>query len=85
MEAAEISQLYIQIPVEDQPLLQLRGFEKVTIPPGETKTVEFNIRRRDISVWDVASQKWKLMVGTKYPILFGASSRNIMLNGTLEL
>lgn len=85
MEAAEIAQLYIQIPVEGQPLLQLRGFDKVTVPPGETKTVEFNIRRRDISVWNVTSQKWKFMVGTEYPIFVGASSRNIMLNGTLEL
>lgn len=84
-EAAEIAQLYIQIPVKGQPLLQLRGFDKVTIPPGETRTVEFNIRRRDLSVWDVTFQKWKLMLGTEYPIFVGTSSRNIMLNGTLEL
>lgn len=85
VEAAEIDQLYIQIPVEDQPLLQLRGFDKVTVPPSETRTVDFNIRRRDISVWDVASQKWKRIVGAQYPVFVGASSRNIKSNGTLGL
>lgn len=85
MKAAEIAQLYIQIPVEGQPLLQLRGFDKVTVPPCETRTLDFNIRRRDISVWDVASQKWTLIVEAQHPIFVGASSRCIKLDGTLEL
>ena len=85
VEAAEIAQLYIQVPDEAQPVLQLRGFDKVTVPPGETRAVDFKIRRRDISIWDVASQKWRLIVGSQYPIFVGASSRNIILNGTLEL
>jgi beta-glucosidase len=85
MEAAEVAQLYIQIPAEGQPLLQLRGFEKTNIPPGETRTVTFSIRRRDLSIWDVVAQKWKLILGAQYPIFVGASSRILMLNGTLEL
>ncbi|KAB8216275.1 glycosyl hydrolase family 3 N terminal domain-containing protein [Aspergillus novoparasiticus] len=85
MEAAEIAQLYVQIPGEGQPLLQLRGFDKVAVPPGETRTVDFNIRRRDLSTWDVTAQKWKLSVGVQYPIFVGSSSRKLLLNGTLYL
>ncbi|GMF68181.1 unnamed protein product [Aspergillus oryzae] len=85
MEAAEIAQLYVQIPGEGQPLLQLRGFDKVAVPPGETRTVDFNIRRRDLSTWDVAAQKWKLSVGVQYPVFVGSSSRKLLLNGTLYL
>lgn len=85
MEAAEIAQLYVQIPGEGQPLLELRGFDKVAVPPGETRTVDFNIRRRDLSTWDVAAQKWKLSVGAQYPVFVGSSSRKLLLNGTLYL
>lgn len=60
VEAAEIAQLYVSMLTKDQPIRQLRGFDKVMVPPGETRTVEFNLRRRDLSTWDVLSQKWRL-------------------------
>ncbi|KAJ6030667.1 uncharacterized protein N7446_000271 [Penicillium canescens] len=85
MEAAEIAQLYVHIPAIGQPVKQLRGFNKIIIPPGETRTVDFRLRRRDLSIWDVVSQKWKLIIGTEYLIYIGASSDKSLLNGTLVL
>lgn len=85
--AAEVAQLYIGIPSNDEfvtPVRQLRGFEKVPLEPGQTGTVTFPLTRRDLSVWDVKAQQWRLQAGS-YKINVGASSRDIKLEGTLEI
>ncbi|EHL01946.1 putative beta-glucosidase M [Glarea lozoyensis 74030] len=60
--AQQVTQLYIGIPQEGQPVRQLRGFEKIMIHPNATATVEFELRRRDLSVWDVTAQEWRLVL-----------------------
>ncbi|KAJ4422595.1 glycoside hydrolase 3 [Gnomoniopsis sp. IMI 355080] len=70
----EISQLYVGIP--NAPEKQLRGFEKVKLSPGEKAEVKFELRKRDLSVWDVASQNWLLQPG-EYNFYVGSSSRDI--------
>jgi len=85
VEAAEVAQLYLGIPVAGQPVRQLRGFDKVEIAPGETRHVQFNLRRRDLSVWDTGAQEWRLTLGTEYRVWVGASSRILPLNGTMVL
>jgi beta-glucosidase len=77
---AEVAQLYVNIP--GGPVKQLRGFSKVGIPVGEPVTVEFDLMRRDLSTWDVASQQW-LLQGGGYEIWVGSSSRDLPLKGTL--
>lgn len=81
----EVAQLYLHNPVEGQPVRQLRGFEKVMLQPGESITVEFELNRKDLSVWDVAAQRWRLTLGTDYTIFVGNSSRALALNGSLSL
>jgi beta-glucosidase len=83
-EAAEIAQLYIGIPCDGQPIRQLRGFEKRVISPGESVTTEFPLKRRDLSIWNVATQQWELVSG-KYRLYVGASSRNLPLTGEFEI
>jgi beta-glucosidase len=79
----EVAQLYIGIP--GGPVRQLRGFAKVGIEAGKTVTgVHFDLLRRDLSIWDVAAQKWKLQSGT-YNVWIGASSRDLRLNGTIDI
>ncbi|KAK0129270.1 hypothetical protein ONS95_001205 [Cadophora gregata] len=81
----EVAQLYLSIPVEGQPIRQLRGFEKVLLQPGESTTVEFELNRKDMSVWDVAAQKWKLALGAEYTFFVGNSSRALPLKQALKL
>ncbi|KAH7312929.1 putative beta-glucosidase M [Rhexocercosporidium sp. MPI-PUGE-AT-0058] len=81
----EVAQLYLHIPVEGQPVRQLRGFEKVMLQPGESTTVEFELNRKDMSVWDVAAQRWRLTLGTDYKVFIGSSSRALALNEVLSL
>lgn len=74
---AEVAQLYVQYPSEaQQPVRQLRGFEKVALAAGEHKDVTFKLRRRDISYWDVIAQKWALASG-EYIFSVGSSSRDL--------
>lgn len=80
---SEVAQLYVSYPKEaSQPPKQLRGFEKVSLQPGEEKSVTFSVRRRDLSHWDVVAQKWALASG-EYTFSVGASSRD--LKGSVKL
>jgi beta-glucosidase len=50
----EVVQLYIHDPVANisQPVRRLRGFERVTLNPGETRTVTFTLDRSDFGFYD---------------------------------
>lgn len=82
VEDAEVAQLYLAIP--NSPPKQLRGFDKLTLSPDESGPVQFELTRRDFSVWDVPSQKWVVQEGD-YTIFVGASSRDIRLTHSLEV
>ncbi|KAF9873033.1 glycosyl hydrolase family 3 N terminal domain-containing protein [Colletotrichum karsti] len=80
----EVAQLYVGIPVEGTPAKQLRGFERVYLEAGASATVEFSLTRRDLSVWDVVAQQWRLAEG-EYDVWVGASSLDLRLNGTFTI
>ncbi|RAQ67330.1 beta-glucosidase M [Aspergillus flavus] len=82
VSSSEVAQLYVSIP--DAPVRQLRGFERVPLAPGETKQISFPLTRRDLSIWDVVAQQWRLQAAT-YTASVGASSRILHLNGTIEI
>ncbi|KAI1850299.1 hypothetical protein JX266_004157 [Neoarthrinium moseri] len=79
---AEVAQLYLGIP--NSPPKQLRGFEKALLHAGESATVRFELTRRDISVWDTVSQQWAVQ-GGNYTVFVGGSSRDVRLNGVVEV
>jgi beta-glucosidase len=85
-EAAEVAELYISdthasLP---RPPKELKGFSKVTLRPGETKTVNLKLDSRDFSYYDPAAKSWKVAPG-EFGILVGDSSDNIVLQGSLHL
>lgn len=85
LAGAEVPQLYIKFPeAADQPVRQLRGFERVEIDAGGHSYVTFDLRRRDLSYWDVLAQEWLVASGS-YNVYVGASSRDLRLNGTFSL
>ncbi|KAL2812747.1 glycoside hydrolase superfamily [Aspergillus granulosus] len=83
---AEVVQLYLGYPdsAPSTPPKQLRGFSKINLMPGESGQAVFELRRRDVSYWDVASQKWVVPTGT-FQIYVGSSSRDIRLTGTFTV
>ncbi|KAL7783654.1 glycoside hydrolase family 3 protein [Trichoderma ceciliae] len=83
---AEVPQLYLTYPssAPRTPVKQLRGFAKLSLVAGQTGTATFNIRKRDLSYWDVKTQKWVVPSGT-FGVSVGASSRDIRLSGSLSV
>lgn len=82
VDGAEVAQLYVGIP--DGPVRQLRGFSKVDVEPGKSVDLNFDLTRRDLSVWDVVAQKWQLQKGD-YKVYVGGSSRNLPLDESLTI
>ncbi|RSL73096.1 Beta-glucosidase cel3A [Fusarium sp. AF-6] len=78
----EVAQLYVAIP--NSPPKQLRGFEKLALEKGSSAEVQFELTRRDFSVWDVVKQDWALQSGN-YTIFVGASSRSLPLKESFNL
>ena len=50
----DVVQLYIHDPVASisQPVRRLRGFERVTLEPGETRSVTFTLDKSDFGFYD---------------------------------
>jgi beta-glucosidase len=82
----EVVELYIHDPHPkvDKPVRELKGFAKVALQPGETKTVHFTIWPRDLAYFDVPAHQWKADAG-EYQVQIGASSRDIRQKALFQL
>nr|AAB08445.1 beta-1,2-D-glucosidase [Septoria lycopersici]AAB08446.1 tomatinase [Septoria lycopersici]prf//2208445A beta2 tomatinase [Septoria lycopersici] len=80
VSGSQVVQLYISLPAdgipENSPMQVLRGFEKVDLQPGQSKSVEFSIMRRDLSFWNTTAQDWEIPNG-QIEFRVGFSSRDI--------
>jgi beta-glucosidase len=58
--ADEVAQLYLhqQSGTSSRPIRELKGFHRVTVAPGETKTVHFNLDKADLTYWSAATRSW---------------------------
>jgi len=56
----EVVQLYIHQKAgsDSRPMRQLKGFERLTLKPGETKTVTFHLGPAELSYWSTNTGKW---------------------------
>jgi beta-glucosidase len=71
----EVVQLYIRQDVSsvETPERALKGFSRVSLQPGETKTVNFEVAQDDLALWS-AEKKWVVEAGT-YAVWVGDSSQ----------
>ena len=75
---AEVVQLYISDVAAsvDRPVKELKGFEKVYLQPGQTKTVEFEIDRQALSFFDAERHEWVAEPG-EFKAIVAASSDDV--------
>jgi beta-glucosidase len=85
-EGAEVAELYVHDPkpAVDRPLRELKGFSKVDLNPGETKTVTFALAPSAFAYFDETGHQWKANAGS-YDIQVGSSERDIKLTGHVRL
>jgi len=83
---AEVVQLYLQPPPArvDRPVKELKGFGRVMLEPGETKTASFTLDESALSYYDSAVHDWVAQPG-RFTVLVGASSRDIRAAGEFNL
>jgi beta-glucosidase len=80
----ETVQIYVQPvrPALPSPVKTLRGFTKVELQPGETKTVTVTLAPRSFSCYDARAKKWTVDPG-QYVIHAAASAGDVKLSRTL--
>jgi beta-glucosidase len=73
---SEVVQLYIRDLVSSvtRPVKELRGFQKVTLQPGETQTVAFDITPESLAFYDI-NYKYVVEPGD-FEVMVGTSSRD---------
>ena len=82
----EVPQLYVrdvQASVK-RPKLELRGFERVTLKPGEQRTVTFALPAEKLAFWDETKHAFATEPGM-FEVLVGGSSQDIKLRGQFEV
>ena len=80
VDGDEVVQIYVKTPDSpaslERPIKRLKGFKRVTIPQGQTKTVSIDIDCADLWFWDTRNKKIMFDQG-KYVFEIGASSKDI--------
>ena len=78
-DGAEVVQLYIRDKVGSvtRPVKELKGFQKIWIKSGETKTATFNITTNDLKFYN-SDLKYDWESG-EFDIMIGANSRDVKI------
>ena len=84
-EGDEVIQLYIHksFSTVSRPVKELKGFKRITLKPGEKKSVNFTLGREELAFYD-ADMNLTVEPGV-YEVMIGSSSEDIRLKGTFEV
>ena len=83
---AEIVQLYVAKPDAKvfRPAQELKGFAKVTLEAGESKTVTIPLDDKAFRYWNVNTDRWEVE-GGRYELRVGASCEDIRLTAEVTV
>ncbi len=86
VRGTEVIQLYVGSPgkIHPRPIKELKGIARIELGPGEAKVAQISIDATLLRYWDPDRSEWRMEPGT-HRILVGASSRDIRLEGAIEL
>jgi beta-glucosidase len=82
--AAEVGQVYVEDMASSvaRPRKELKGFKKVWLKSGESKSVDVELNHRSFAFWDESTNSWKVEPG-KFQIHVGDSVSGIKLRGVI--
>jgi beta-glucosidase len=65
LDGDEVVQLYTQLPQSKvvRPIKELKGFQRVNLKAGETKTVRINLNAASLAWWNEATKAWEVEPG----------------------
>ena len=80
-EGTETVQLYIRDKVGSiaRPVMELKGFQKISLNAGDSKTVRFKITQNDLSFYN-SDLKWSAEAG-EFEVMIGGNSRDVKKAG----
>jgi beta-glucosidase len=82
---ADVAQLYVTDPAASgEPPRQLEGFSRVSLQPGASTTVHFQLTQRNLQYWNSTSSNWATAAGS-YGVEVGDSDASLPLSGTLAV
>jgi beta-glucosidase len=84
-DGAEVVQLYVKdiIASVAQPVISLKGFQKVFLKAGESKTISFEITPQELKILNAQNQ-WVIEPG-EFKIMIGSSSKELRLKGNIQV
>ena len=73
--ADEVAELYIhqRTGTAARPVRELKGFQRVTLKPGETRTLQFHLGPDELRYWNAASHDWVIDAST-FDVAVGGDS-----------
>jgi beta-glucosidase len=83
---SEVAQMYVHQAKSNvvQPIMSLRGFQRVVLEPGETKHVTIALPASQLSYYDVTTHKFIVAPGM-FKVMIGSASDDIRLRADLEV
>lgn len=84
-DSDEVVQVYVAFPDSkvERPQKALKGFKRIPIKAGETKTVDIPIVAEELKYWDINAHAFVLEKG-KIELMVGAASDDIRMRGSLS-
>jgi beta-glucosidase len=82
----EVVQLYVKHvnSAVERPVKELRGFQRITLQPNETRAVRLTVKGADLTYWDASRHSFVVVPGN-VSIMLGASSADVRLEKTIEV
>jgi len=80
-------QIYVAAPgkAAERAAKLLKGFQRVSLAPGETRTVRMEISLPDISWWNPATRSWTMESGAHLVMAGGSSDAARLLRASIDL
>ena len=83
-DGQEVVQLYVKHMGSkvERPIKELKGFQRVALKAGETKTVQIPLKAKDLAYWDVQKKAW-VLEDDKINLMLGGSSADVKVQQTI--